>query len=188
MIFFLRLLVWFHLRLWRRRPWRVLAVLGGIALGAAVFTSVRLTVDASLDSFTRSVDLISGKADWTVIKPGGRIPEMLVSRLAAHPAVETASPLLTSYVSVRQESRESFMLVGLDPILAYPLRQWQIEAKPDEAAEIWLDLLLEPNTMLVGSFIDDRTTLYWLVRGSNRMSRPRALPAANRYSKPFDAS
>ncbi len=74
-IFFLRLFTWFSVRQLRMHPWRVLAVLVGIALGAAVFTSVRLAVDASLDSFTRSVDHITGKADWTVMKPGGRVPE-----------------------------------------------------------------------------------------------------------------
>ena len=151
LIFFLRLLIWFIMRQWRIQPWRVLAVIVGIALGAAVFTSVRLSVDASLDSFTRSMDLISGKAEWTVTKPGGRLPENLVALLGAHPAVETASPLLTSYVTVSGALSETFMLIGLDPISAYPLRQWEIDAPAQEASEIWLDLVREPNTLLLGS-------------------------------------
>jgi putative ABC transport system permease protein len=150
-IFFLRLLIWFILRQWRFQPWRILAVLVGIALGAAVFTSVRLAVDASLDSFTRSMNYISGSAEWTVTKPGGRIPEDLVARLSAHPAVETASPLLISYVSLSRESGESFMLIGLDPVSAYPLRQWQIEAPQQEAGQIWLNLIGDPGTLLPGS-------------------------------------
>ena len=39
---FLRLFYWFSVRHLLRQPWRVAAVLVGIALGAAVFTSVRL--------------------------------------------------------------------------------------------------------------------------------------------------
>lgn len=158
-IFFLRLLFWFILRQWRIQPWRVLAVLVGIALGAAVFTSVRLAVDASLDSFTRSMDLISGTSEWTVTKPGGRIPETLVARLGAHPAVSVASPLLTSYVTVSREGGEPFMLIGLDPVSANPLRRWQIDAQPQETAQMWLDLLRTPNTLLSGSRLAQREAL-----------------------------
>ena len=59
LIFFLRTMNWFSLRNLRVHPFRVLAVLIGIAMGAAVFTSVRLAVDASMDSFTRTFDLLS---------------------------------------------------------------------------------------------------------------------------------
>jgi len=75
LIFFLRLLKWFSWRHLLAHPWRVLAVILGIALGAAVFTSVRLAVDASMDSFTRTVDLMSGQADSTVVRSGGRVRE-----------------------------------------------------------------------------------------------------------------
>ena len=92
LIFFLRFMNWFSVRHLKAHPWRVFAVLFGIALGAAVFTSVRLAVDASLDAFTRSMDLISGKAEWTVVKAAGRVPECLVAKLRRHPAVEAALP------------------------------------------------------------------------------------------------
>jgi putative ABC transport system permease protein len=157
--FFLRLLSWFTLRQWRNQPWRVLAVLVGIALGAAVFTSVRLAVDASLDSFIRSMNYISGSADWTVTKPGGRLAEDIVARLSAHPAVETAAPLLTSYVSISREKSESFMLIGLDPVSAYPLRQWQVQAPQQEAGQLWLDLIREPGTLLLGSRLAQKESL-----------------------------
>ena len=95
---FLFLFYRFVVRSMRARPWRILAVLFGIALGAGVFTSVRLAVDASLDSFSNSMDLISGKADFVVTQVGGRVPEYLVADLSNHPAVLSASPLMTTYV------------------------------------------------------------------------------------------
>lgn len=147
--FFLRILRWFTVRQFRMHPWRVLAVLTGIALGAAVFTSVRLAVYASLDSFTRSMDLISGKADWTVIQPGGRVPDDLVARLRAHPAVETASPLITSYVSAGGRDAAPFILIGMDPILDYPLRHWRIDPHSGDRARLWLDLIRTPNALLL---------------------------------------
>ena len=126
LVFFLRFMNWFSIRHLKAHPWRVFAVLLGIALGAAVFTSVRLAVDASLDAFTRSMDLISGKAEWTVVKPGGRVPDYLVADLRRHPTVEAASPLISTYVSTHDPATDPFLLIGLDPILDYALREWQI--------------------------------------------------------------
>jgi putative ABC transport system permease protein len=147
--FFLRFMRWFSVRHLRTHPVRVLAVLFGIALGAAVFTSVRLAVFASLDSFTRAMDLFSGKADWTVIRPGGRVPDTLVARLLSHAAVEAASPLLTSYVSSSQRESDPFLMIGLDPILDQPLRQWEIDPRSGQASRIWLDLVATPYTIVM---------------------------------------
>ncbi len=150
LIFFFRFMNWFSLRHLRRHPWRVFAVLFGIALGAAVFTSVRLAVDASLDAFTRSMDLISGKADWTVVKSGGgRVPEDLVAMLRRHPAVDSVSPLITTYVSSPEQGVEPFLLIGLDPILDYTLRRWDILPSSEDISRIWLKLLTAPNTFLL---------------------------------------
>jgi putative ABC transport system permease protein len=147
--FFLRFMSWFSLRHLRTHPVRVLAVLFGIALGAAVYTSVRLAVYASLDSFTRAMDLLSGKADWTVTSPGGRVPDTMVATLQRHPAVEAASPLLTSYVTSSERGSEPFLLIGLDPILDQPLRQWEIDPGSGPVNRIWLDLLINPHTIVM---------------------------------------
>jgi putative ABC transport system permease protein len=71
----LRLFGWFTLRHLRSHMGRTLAVLLGIALGAAVFTSVRLAVQATIDSYSRSMDLIAGSSDLTLFRPGGRVPD-----------------------------------------------------------------------------------------------------------------
>ena len=56
-MFFLRLFLWFSVRNLRRHWGRALIVLLGIALGAAVFTSVRLAVHASLGTWERIVTM-----------------------------------------------------------------------------------------------------------------------------------
>jgi putative ABC transport system permease protein len=147
--FFFRLMGWFSLRHLRKHPVRVLAVVFGIALGAAVFTSVRLAVYASLDSFTRAMNLFVGKADWTVVRPGGRVPDSLVARLLSRPAVEAASPLLTSYVSSSQKESDPFLMIGLDPILDQPLRQWEIDQTSGQVSRIWLNLVADPYTIVM---------------------------------------
>jgi putative ABC transport system permease protein len=149
LIFLFRLLKWFSWRHLLTHPWRVLAVILGIALGAAVFTSVRLAVDASMDSFTRTVDLLSGRADSTVVRSGGRVQEELVAKLWSHAAVEAASPLITSYVTASGRDDEPFLMVGLDPILDNPLRSWQIAPSSGDTSRIWLQVLTAPNTLLL---------------------------------------
>jgi putative ABC transport system permease protein len=149
LIFFLTVFWWFGGRSFRRHFGRALGVLAGIALGAAVFTSVRLSVHASLDAFTRSMDFFAGKAEKVLIRPGGQVPEEVLSILGRHPLVANASPLLTTYVRAFEGMGEPFLLVGLDPILDRPFRGWQLEGPPAAEAPGWIDLIREPYTLLL---------------------------------------
>ena len=155
-VFFFRLFIWFSLRHMRRHLGRALTVLFGIALGAAVFTSVRLAVNASLDSFAKSMDLIAGRADHVLTRPGGYVPEDLMSKLLNHPAIQNASPFLSTYTRAAQEGTEPFLLIGFDPILDRPLRDWRVTRKSNQKALVWLELLKEPFTLIVGQPLADQ--------------------------------
>ena len=156
-----RLWVWFNFRQLRLHWRRTVSVIAGIGLGAAVFTSVRLAVNASLDSFTRSVDAITGRADLTVSCPGGHVPEDVVPRLLKHPAVLTASPILSTYVRLGDDDREPFLLVGIDPLLDRPLRTGPSPAPDDSLpASAWVGLVGRPYTLLAG----------WALAGKNTPS------------------
>ena len=122
-MFFFKLFIWFNLRQIQHHRWRALAVVLGIALGAAVFTGVRISVNASLGAFTRSMDAITGLADQVVIQPGGRVPEELVARLRRLPGVAAVSPVMTTYTRPADGGRP-FLLVGIDPLLDRHLRDW----------------------------------------------------------------
>lgn len=132
-----------------QQRWRILAVLVGIALGAAVFTSVRLSIHASLNSFTTSMDLIAGQADRIIIQPGGRVPDRLIGPLLRHPDVRYASPVLSSYVKPWGEETQPFLLIGIDPILDHPLRDWRI-VQSDGDKNIWMELIKAPSTLIMG--------------------------------------
>ncbi len=155
MTLYLRLFAWFSLRNLSRHKGRALAVLLGIALGAAVFTSMRLAVHATVESFSRSMDLIAGAGDITVALPGGRVPDSLVADLLRQPAVQTASPILSTYVRPL-EWEEPFLLIGFDPILDRDLRPWTYS--PEDRSTGWAiaDLMAEPFTLLVGERIAEQ--------------------------------
>lgn len=151
---FFRLWVRFSFRHLLAHPWRTLAVLFGIGLGAAVFTSVRLASDASIGSFKVSVEALSGKAQWTLACPGGRVPEGIVTDLMRYPAVQTASPFLSTYVHPAGKAAEAFLLIGIDPILDRPLRAWRTGAADSPERSLpWLKLMTEPNTILLGEAV-----------------------------------
>jgi len=149
LMFFLRLFQWFCARNFRSHWGRALVVLFGIALGAAVFTSVRLAVHASLHSFVRSMDFFAGSAQKVLVRPGGYVPEGVLPVLLEHPAVRAFSPLLTTYVRVSPATGDSFLLIGLDPLLDQSFRKWRIQGKREEVSERWLDLIREPYTVVL---------------------------------------
>jgi len=148
--YFVRIFVWFSIRNMIRHRGRAVAVLVGIALGAAVFTSVRLSVHASITSFVRSMDLIAGQADLVAVRPGGRVEEQLIGPLLKHPAVKSASPVLTAYVRQKEKPDETFLLLGFDPILDRDFRQWQAGRTDDSVRDAWLGLLQKSYTVIIG--------------------------------------
>lgn len=152
---YLRLFNWFTLRNLGRHPVRALTVLLGIALGAAVFTSVRLAVTATMDSFSRSMDLVAGAGDYTLVRPGGRVPDALTAELLRHPSIRAASPVLSAYVRPADRS-EAFLLIGLDPILDRDFHDWSVRARSGDASSDWVAMLTVPNTLLIGARLGEQ--------------------------------
>ena len=72
-----------------------------------------------LADFYRSLKTISGKANRTVVNPGGQVPETVLPTLVRHPAVRAVSPFSSTYVQTADEETP-FLLVnaqqGLDSL------------------------------------------------------------------------
>ena len=152
-ILFFRLFYWFSLRyLWRHRV-RVLMAIFGIALGAAVFTGVRLSVHASLNSFSRSMAQITGRTDLVIFRPGGRLPEEFMRKILLHPDVSGASAVMTSYVKPLKNDAEPFLLIGFDPVADRAFRDWEVRRQSGKMAGEWLDLVAQPYTLMAGDLV-----------------------------------
>ncbi|SHG00009.1 putative ABC transport system permease protein [Desulfacinum infernum DSM 9756] len=143
--FFPKLFFWLHVRHVRRHPGRAVAVVLGVAIGAAVFTSVRLAMRASLDSFSRSMDAVTGAADRVVIRPGDFVPEEWVARLLARDEVASAAPFLSAYVQDEDQRSSPFLLIGIDPFLDASFRTW---SRAGDSRAGW-DLVTRPFTLLM---------------------------------------
>ncbi len=150
---YFKLFVFFSLRHMRRHLIRTSIVLMGIALGAAVFSSVRLSVKATIDSFSQSMDRIAGLSELVLIRPGGRIPDHLVSDLILHPDVAAVTALMTVYVRPIAKGAEPFLLLGLDPLLDRSFRTWDDRHLEQAEGREWLPLMAEPYTILVSDVL-----------------------------------
>lgn len=148
---FLKIFFAFNLRQVKHHRGRVIAVIIGIAMGAAVFSSVRIAVRASLDSFSNSLLAITGNAQYTLYQPGGYVPETIIADLIRHPMIAHASPLCSTYVREKGSNSNGFLLIGIDPFLDYPFREWQNQDHPIASAADWRELLTHPNTLLVSA-------------------------------------
>ena len=133
----------FLIRHLRKNRFRTIAVIFGIAMGAAVFGSVRVSIDSATDSFRSSIDRITGTAEFHVIRPGGVVPNRVMARLAKLTEVEVASPFLSRYV-LAQDTEDPFLLVGLDPFSDTGIRDW--DAKMGERIG---DLVARPDTLML---------------------------------------
>jgi putative ABC transport system permease protein len=153
---FLRVFAWFTLRQLTAHPWRLLTVLLGIVLGAAVFTSVRLSIHASVSTFERSVDLLAGRSDLSAVRPGERLSESILAPLLRHPAVRRVSPFCSTYVQSPGRTAESFRLLGVAPLLDRAFRPWAVAPGRVGTPFSWQTLIRRPNTMLVTAVLAGR--------------------------------
>jgi putative ABC transport system permease protein len=78
----------------RHHPWRNAAAVLAVMLGVALAFSVQLINASALDEFSSAVRSVNGQPDLEVRAVQGGFDEAVFSRLARHPQVTLASPVL----------------------------------------------------------------------------------------------
>lgn len=160
-------------RLWQER-WRTLLTLLGVALGVAVFVSIRLANYSALASFADTVDAVTGRANLQVQSTSDGFDEALYARLVRWPGVQAAAPIVqvsvlakpggpTAGAVVRFDERgaytENLLVLGVDPLVEAPFVRYDpmVAASEDTASgaargasmRAALRLLAEPNTLAI---------------------------------------
>src|SRR5205814_3460185 len=78
-----------------RGEWpRTLLTMLGVALGVAVFVSIRLAHRSALTSFAATVDAVAGRSDLEITGCGEGFDERLYSRIRQLPGVRAAAPTI----------------------------------------------------------------------------------------------
>ena len=144
-----RLLRFFSLRHFASDPWRTITVTLGIAVGVSVFLSIRLAVYASVQSFSQSMDRLTGKAEYSVRSDGRGVPDTSFAALSAHSAVKHATPVLSAYVRLKDAEEDPTLLLGIDPLSERGFRETRWEgAAGSQPWKVLVDLLSQPLTLI----------------------------------------
>ena len=133
MLALLRQLSWPELRY---HPWRNLAALLAVVLGVALAFSVQLIDQSALSEFSAAVRSINGQPDFELRGQRGGFDEALYARVAAHPQVALASPVVeidTIALDVQGE-RVPLRVLGIDALVAAPLAP-DLLPRPDDNAD-----------------------------------------------------
>jgi putative ABC transport system permease protein len=115
----------FAVRHWRSAPGQSLLLVLILALGIAVFFSIRLANRAAVASFQNFTDLITQESDWLIQAPVGRLPEQVLvevreqlgdAAITIVPVLETTGARPSTDPDEPIGARETFQIVGIDLI------------------------------------------------------------------------
>ena len=113
-----QLLLTFSWQELRHHPWRHAAAVLAVMLGVALAFSVHLINASALDEFSHAVRAVNGQPDLELRAAQGNFDEALYARLARHPQVALASPVLefSSQTVGADGRRVPLRVLGLDAL------------------------------------------------------------------------
>ena len=102
----------------RHHPWRNAAAVVAVMLGVALAFSVHLINASALDEFSSAVRSVNGQPDLELRAAQGGFDEALFARVARHPQVALASPVIEiAATAVIGERRLPLRIVGVDALV-----------------------------------------------------------------------
>ncbi|WP_295641609.1 ABC transporter permease [uncultured Methylibium sp.] len=105
---------------WRHHALRQLMAVLAVMLGVALAFSVQLINASALSEFGSAVRSVNGEPDLVLRGGPGGFDEALYARVAAHPLVGVASPVveIDTYVLDAAGARQALRVLGLDALVA----------------------------------------------------------------------
>lgn len=101
----------------RHHPWRNAAAVLAVMLGVALAFSVQLINASALDEFSSAVRSVNGEPDLEVRAVQGGFDEAVFARLARHPQVVLASPVVeVQGLALAGDSQVPIRVIGIDAL------------------------------------------------------------------------
>ena len=103
----------------RHHPWRNAAGVVAVMLGVALAVSVHLINASALSEFSSAVRSVNGQPDLELRGVQGTFDETFFARVAQHPDVALASPVLelSTYALTASGERSALRVVGVDALV-----------------------------------------------------------------------
>jgi len=114
----LRLLSTFSWQELKHHPWRNAAAVVAVMLGVALAFSVHLINASALSEFSQAVRSVNGQPDLELRAAQGLFDEAVFARVAQHPDVSVASPVLelSTYAQNASGERLALRVLGVDAL------------------------------------------------------------------------
>ncbi len=115
-------------------PWRTAVAVLAVMLGVALAYAVHLINASALAEFGAATQAVSGRPDVSLRARSGALPDTLLDRVAAHPQVQVASPLLelATYALGPASERVPVRVLGVDALTVGRINP-ALVARPDAA-------------------------------------------------------
>ena len=134
----------------RHHAWRHTTAWLAVVLGVALAFSVHLINESALGEFSSAVRQVNGQPDFELRAQRGGFDEALYARVALHPRVAVASPVIEidSFALDAAGARVPLRVVGLDALVAAPLSP-SLMPRPDAGADRLA--LLDPGAVFLNA-------------------------------------
>lgn len=142
---------WISLRHLLQEGGRSGLTLLGVAIGVAVFVSIRLANGSALGSFAETVDCVAGRANLQVLSDSDGFDERIFPTLRALPGVAAAAPVVQTYVLARPGKTpggaaltsgdrsaysETLLILGVDAFSEGPFQRYE-PPRPEERSALF---------------------------------------------------
>ena len=134
----------------RHHAWRSATAWLAVVLGVALAFSVHLINESALGEFSAAVRQVNGQPDFELRAQRDGFDEALYTRVALHPQVAAASPVIEidSYAIDAAGQRFALRVVGLDALVAASLSPALLPRPNDGADRL---ALLDPGTAFINA-------------------------------------
>ena len=155
-----------------RDPFRTAITIFGVAVGVAVFLSIRLANQQTMMSFTESVDLVLGRADAVIRVEGIDFDEIHFEKLHTLRKEIKAYPVIEGY-GVESTSGEVVEIIGTDLLQDSGIRDFSLKTK-DKGLKGLLPLIMDPAGVILpekfipGVQFDTDSSLQFLINGKEK--------------------
>ena len=154
----LRAACWIGSRQVFERPVRTILTIAGIALGVSVAIAIPTANEEVLKSFQSTVTAVAGRATLQVSGGELGLDEGILPEILAHPAVASASPVLSQggRLVTGAHRGQTLLVMGLDLLDAPDLKGITVrtDSESGEAAERF-DALQDPDAIFIGRRLAD---------------------------------
>jgi putative ABC transport system permease protein len=144
----------FSLRHFYREKWKSALTIVGIALGVAVFISIRISINSALDAFKNTVDHVAGRTHLEITYPGHGFEEKLFQVAGSTDGVQAVAPVVQSVAQCSPPINEPLLLFGIDIFSERDFREYRFSGDVNDGD--LFRFLLDPSALAITRTFADR--------------------------------